>query len=261
MARARAGDETASMISPIPTMACLGGILVDPDKPGGVHISPGFCSPGRFDGARGKTENKTENESRDGPNHELQSIGWYLSLAEEPFRRRCSVIVIHLSVSTSNESAGNQAQIFDRARIDDRIDARRDLSLGGSTLGTQPSLDRARPLRNAIDVNSIAYARIHGRCRAAKLQAAPRHRKCPVTISAAPSKQQRRRNAMAARGRRYQPRTSATMLSFSSSDQRRLRPVPTTSSLPTCAPYVRLAIRTVFNGQLRCGKAAAPAGG
>src|SRR5215471_12169231 len=111
MARARAGDETASMISPIPTMACLGGILVDPDKPGGVHISPGFCSPGRFDGARGKTENKTENESRDGPNHELQSIGWYLSLAEGPFRRRRSAVVIHLSASTSNESAGNQAQI------------------------------------------------------------------------------------------------------------------------------------------------------
>src|SRR5499426_2510284 len=42
----------------------------------------------------------------------------------------------------------------------------------------------------------------------------------------------------------------------SSSDQRRLRPVSTTSSLPTCAPCVRLAIRTVFNGQLRCGKAA-----
>ena len=105
------------MISPIPTMACLGGILVDPDKPGGVHISPGFCSPGRFDGARGKTENKTENESRDGPNHELQSIGWYLSLAEGPFRRRCSAVVIHLSASTSNESAGNQAQIFDRASI------------------------------------------------------------------------------------------------------------------------------------------------
>src|SRR5262249_38120942 len=75
----------------------------------------------------------------------------------------------------------------------------------------------------------VAYARILGRCRAAKLQAAPRHRKCPVTISAAPSKQQRRRNAMAARGRRYQPRTSATMLSFSSSDQRRLRPFQPTN--------------------------------
>src|SRR5262249_24324901 len=106
-----------------------------------------------------------------------------------------------------------------------------------------PPKDRSRRasiLSSMRDVNSIAYARIHGRCRAAKLQAAPRHRKCPVTISAAPSKQQRRRNAMAARGRRYQPRTSATMLSFSSSDQRRLRPVPTTSSLPTCAPCVRL---------------------
>src|SRR5262245_65737492 len=89
----------------------VGGILVGPDKPGGVHISRGFCSPGRFDGARGKTENKTENESRDGPNHELQSIGWYLSLAEGPFRRRRSAVVIHLSASTSNESAGNQAQI------------------------------------------------------------------------------------------------------------------------------------------------------
>ena len=91
------------MISPIPTMACLGGILVDPDKPGGVHISPGFCSPGRFDGARGKTENKTENESRDDPNHQVQSIGWYLNLAEGPFRRRCSAVVIH--------QAGNQAGV------------------------------------------------------------------------------------------------------------------------------------------------------
>src|SRR5262249_37547995 len=42
---------------------------------------------------------------------------------------------------------------------------------------------------------------------------------------------------------------------FAHSSQRRLRPVSTTSSLPTCAPCVRLAIRTVFNGQLRCGKA------
>jgi len=146
------------MISPVPTMACLGGFL--PDKPGGVHISPGFCSPGRFDGARGKTENKTENESRDGPNNELQSIGWYLSLAEGPFRRRRSAVVIHLTASTSNESAGNQAQIFDRARIDDRIDARRDLSLRGKYIGDTALVDRARPLRNAIDVNSIAYARM-----------------------------------------------------------------------------------------------------
>src|SRR5215813_9143989 len=136
MARARAGDETASMISPVPTMACLGGFL--PDKPGGVHISPGFCSPGRFDGARGKTENKTENESRDGPNHKLQSIGWYLSLAEGPFRRRRSAVVIHLSASTSNESAGNQAQIFDRARIDDRIDAAGPLLRGKVHWGHSP---------------------------------------------------------------------------------------------------------------------------
>ena len=52
----------------------VGGILVGPDKPGGVHISRGFCSPGRFDGTRGKTENKTENESRDGPNHQKHGI-------------------------------------------------------------------------------------------------------------------------------------------------------------------------------------------
>src|SRR5215472_13139406 len=52
---------------------------------------------------------QNRNESRDGPNHQVQSIGWYLSLAEGPFRRRCSAVVIHLSASTSNESAGNQA--------------------------------------------------------------------------------------------------------------------------------------------------------
>src|SRR5262249_46253217 len=45
----------------------VGGILVGADKPGGVR-------PGRFDGARGKTENKTENESRDGPIYQKHGI-------------------------------------------------------------------------------------------------------------------------------------------------------------------------------------------
>src|SRR5262249_2091608 len=129
MARAGAGDETASMISPIPTMACLGGILVDPISRAASTLAPDSAA------LAGSMANKTENESRDGPNHKLQSIGWYLSLAEGPFRRRRSAVVIHLSASTSNESAGNQAQIFDRARIDDRIDARRGLSLGGKAIG------------------------------------------------------------------------------------------------------------------------------
>jgi hypothetical protein len=47
----------------------VGGILVGPDKPGGVHISRGSYSPGLFDGARGKTEN----ESHHRPNHQAQS--------------------------------------------------------------------------------------------------------------------------------------------------------------------------------------------
>jgi hypothetical protein len=116
----------------------VGGILVGPDKPGGVHIGRGVCSPGRFDGARGKTENKTENESRDGPNPQVQSIGWYLSLAEGPFGRRRPAVVIHLSASTSNEVTGkpSQAQIFHRTRIYGRIDARRNLSLGEVHLDT-----------------------------------------------------------------------------------------------------------------------------
>src|SRR5262245_35533121 len=105
MARAGAGDETASMISPIPTMACLGGILVDPISRAASTLAPDSAA------LAGSMANKTENESRDGPNHKLQSIGWYLSLAEGPFRRRRSAVVIHLSASTSNESAGNQAQI------------------------------------------------------------------------------------------------------------------------------------------------------
>src|SRR5262249_48184100 len=45
----------------------VGGILVGADKPGGVR-------PGRFDGARGKPENKTENESRDGPIYQKHGI-------------------------------------------------------------------------------------------------------------------------------------------------------------------------------------------
>src|SRR5262249_873038 len=65
----------------------------------------------------------------------------------------------------------SQAQIFNCMRIYDRIDARRDLSLGEVHLTAL--VGARRHLRNAIDVNSIAYARIHGRCRAAKLQAAP----------------------------------------------------------------------------------------
>src|SRR5262249_25585702 len=154
----------------------VGGILVGPDKPGGVHISRGFCSSVRFDGARGKTGNKTENESRDGQNYQVLSIGWYFSLVEWPFRRGCSAVVIHLSASTSNESADQRetkpAQIFDRTRIYDRIDARRNLSLGEVHWRHSPRWT-AHSLCEVPSTQTQQSARIHGRCRAAKLQAAP----------------------------------------------------------------------------------------
>src|SRR5215467_12909270 len=43
----------------------VGGILVGREKPGGVHISRGSLSPGRFEGARGETENENHDGASD----------------------------------------------------------------------------------------------------------------------------------------------------------------------------------------------------
>src|SRR5215469_12832903 len=64
------------------------------------------------------------------------------------------------------------AQIFDRTRIYDRIDARRNLSLGEVHWQHSPRWT-AHSLCVVPSTQTQQSARIHGRCRAAKLQAAP----------------------------------------------------------------------------------------